>query len=260
MLLDLKKDIIYGPVHSRRLGRSLGINLLPSARKTCPFNCVYCQYGWTKIHCTEKISSVLFPSVEDVRKALTKALTALKEPPSYITFSGNGEPTLHPQFGRMVKEVTVIRNELAPEAATAILSNSALVSRKSIREAILELDVHIMKLDCGTTKMFRRYNQPCSGVDLEQITEGLAEMPGVTIQTLVSSGKSGNLEARNIKEWIKRIKKIRPVLVQLYTLDRDYPDKNLRPATKDDLNQIKKQAENEGIAIQIYENRTRSSP
>lgn len=260
MLLDLQKDIIYGPIHSRRLGRSLGINLLPSAKKTCTFNCVYCQYGWAKIHRAEKIGNVSFPSVEDVRKALKKALTALKEPPSYITFSGNGEPTLHPYFGQMVKEVTVIRDELAPEAVTAILSNSALVSRKAIREAILELDVHIMKLDCGTPKMFRRYNQPCSGVGLEEITEGLAEMPGVTIQTLVSSGKSGNLEARNIKEWIKRIKKIRPVLVQLYTLDRDYPDKDLRPATKDDLNHIKKQAEKAEIAIKIYENRTRSSP
>jgi wyosine [tRNA(Phe)-imidazoG37] synthetase (radical SAM superfamily) len=259
MLLDLQKDITYGPVHSRRLGRSLGINLLPSARKACPFNCVYCQYGWTKIHRKEKISSVLFPSVEDVRKALTKALIALEEPPSYITFSGNGEPTLHPQFGRMVKEVAIIRDELAPETETAVLSNSALVSRKAIREAILELDVHIMKLDCGTEKMFRRYNQPCSGIDLEVITEGLAKMPGVTIQTLVSSGKSGNLEARNIKEWIKRIKKIRPELVQLYTLDRDYPDKDLRPATKEDLNHIKKQAEKAGIAVQIYENRTRSS-
>lgn len=259
MLLDLQKDIIYGPVHSRRLGRSLGINLLPLARKTCSFNCVYCQYGWTEIHRTEKIGNVLFPSVEDVRKALIKALTALKKPPSYITFSGNGEPTLHPHFGQMVKEVTVTRNELAPEAATAILSNSVLISRKDIREAILKLDVRIMKLDCGTPKMFRRYNQPCAGVDLEDITEGLAEMPCVTIQTLVSSGKSGNLEARNIKEWIKRIKKIKPVCVQLYTIDRGYPAKNLNPASKDDLNHIKKQAKKAGIAIEIYENRTRSS-
>jgi len=260
MLLDLQRDIIYGPVHSRRLGRSLGINLLPSARKTCPFNCVYCQYGWTEIHRTEKIGNISFPSVEDVRKALTKALTALKEPPSYITFSGNGEPTLHPHFGQIVKEVTVIRNELAPEAATAILSNSALVSRKGIREAILKLDVHIMKLDCGTPKMFRRYNQPCAGVDLEDITKGLVEMPDVTIQTLVSSGKSGNIEARNIKEWIKRIKKIRPVLIQLYTLDRDYPDKDLRPATKDDLNHIKEQSEKEGTPVNIYENQFKAYP
>ena len=260
MLLDLQKDIIYGPIYSRRLGRSLGINLLPPARKTCPFNCVYCQYGWTEIHHTEKIGNISFPSVEEVRKALVKALAALREPPSYITFSGNGEPTLHPHFEQIVKDVTALRNELAPEAATAILSNSALVSRKALREAVLMLDVPIMKLDCGTPKMFRQYNQPCSGVDLEEITEGLAEMPGVTIQTLVSSGKSSNLHAHSIKEWIKRIKKIKPALVQLYTLDRDYPAKDLKPASNDDLNYIKIQAEKAGIAVKIYENQIHSSP
>ena len=256
MLLDLQKGIIYGPVHFRRLGQSLGINLLPSARKACPFNCVYCQYGWTEIYSVGKVGDVSFPSIGEVREALIKALTTLKRPPSYITFSGNGEPTLHPHFGQMVKEVTVIRNELAPQAKTAILSNSALVSSKCIREAILKLDVHIMKLDCGTPKMFRQYNQPCPGIDLEDITEGLAALPGVIIQTLVSSGKSGNLEACNIKEWIKRIRRIRPVLVQLYTLDRDSPSKDLKPATKEHLIRIREQSEKAGIPANIYENRS----
>jgi wyosine [tRNA(Phe)-imidazoG37] synthetase (radical SAM superfamily) len=256
MLLDLQKGIIYGPIYSRRLGRSLGINLLPSNQKACPFNCVYCQYGWTKIHRAWKVGDVAFPSVGKVRKALIDALVALKRPPSYITFSGNGEPTLHPEFGRMVHEVKSIRSELAPQAKTAILSNSALVSRKHIRKSIQALDVRIMKLDCGTPRMFRKYNQPCSGIDLEDITEDLTKIPGVTIQTLVSSGPSGNFQATEIKEWIERMKRIKPIEVQLYTVDRDYPEKNLKPAKKEYLYGIKAQSEKAGIPARVYENRS----
>lgn len=255
MLIGLQKGIIYGPVKSRRLGRSLGVNLLPSGRKTCPFNCVYCQYGWTEIHRAERIRDVSFPSIEEIRKALIEALITLEVPPSYLTFSGNGEPTLHPDFAQIVEEVTSIRNELAPEAETAILSNSALVSKKSIREAMEKLDVRIMKLDCGTPQMFRQYNQPCEGINLEDITEGLAEMSNVSIQTLLSSGKSGNFDATNIKEWKKRLKRIKPVCVQLYTMDRDYPTKDLRPASKEELHQVKDQLEKARISVQIYENR-----
>jgi len=255
VLLELQQAIIYGPVNSRRLGRSLGINILPSKKKACPFNCVYCQYGWTKIHTTQIVRQSGFPSAKAVKEALIETLTEMPVSSAYITFSGNGEPTLHPDFGQIVKEVTAVRNQLAPEAETAILSNSALISDSTVREDIARLDLRIMKLDCGSLEMFKKFNQPCKGIDLEEITEGLAklsEISDVTIQTLVSSGQAGNLESQNIFEWIERLKRIKPSCVQLYTLDRGHPANDLKPANEDELNQIKAQGEEEGVSIHIF--------
>lgn len=252
MLLELQKEIIYGPVNSRRLGRSLGINTLPAHRKICSFNCVYCQYGWTKDHVLRTNPGPDLPTVNAVKEALKKALISIDNPPAYITFSGNGEPALHPDFSQLVDEVIVLRDRLAPEAKTAILSNSALVSDKSIRKALSRLDVRIMKLDCGTPDIFKRYNQPCPGVDLEAITEGLALLPDVDVQTLVSAGQAGNLNTQNTTAWIERLKHIQPLSVQLYTLDRGYPAKNLRPANREDLDDIKAQVQKAGIRIRVF--------
>ena len=252
MLLTLKKDIIYGPVHSRRLGRSLGINILPENKKACPFNCVYCQYGWTEYHATRMDGSLRLPSVEEVKKALETALINLKEPPAFITFSGNGEPTLHPDFDAMVESIVSIRNLLAPAARTAILSNSALVWEKPIQVSLSKLDSRIMKLDCGSPLLFERYNQPCSGVDLDLITQGLEELEDVTIQALFASGETGNLNTQNIEEWIKRLKRIKPKAVQLYTLDRDYPDKTLEHANDEELSNIKSQVLQASFPAEVY--------
>jgi len=252
MLLELQKGIIYGPVNSRRLGRSLGVNILPPNKKACAFNCVYCQYGWTEAHTLGRKKLEGMPSVKAVGNALQKALNSLPDPPSYITFSGNGEPTLHPDFNQMVDEILSLRNQLAPRAKTAALSNSALVTDKSVREALMKLDVKIMKLDCGSQELFEKYNQPCDGIDIEDITEGLSQLSDVTIQTLISAGKSGNLDQKNIDEWIERLKRIKPSFVQLYTLDRDHPARDLFPIPKEELNRIKTQVQEEGLAVEIY--------
>jgi wyosine [tRNA(Phe)-imidazoG37] synthetase (radical SAM superfamily) len=252
MLLELKKEIIYGPVNSRRLGRSLGINILAGGKKVCTFNCVYCQYGWTKIHTIKPGQSLIFPSAEEVKKALEEALRKMASPPAYITFSGNGEPTLHPDFAQIVEEVTAVRDRTAPEAKTAILSNSSLVAEKNIREALSRLDTRIMKLDCGSEEVFKRYNKPCRGVGLEAIIEGLSRLNDVTIQTLVASGQEGNFELQNISSCVERLMKIRPSSVQLYTLDRGYPADDLKPATKEELDRIKSEAEKAGISIGVF--------
>lgn len=251
MLLKLQKGIIYGPVNSRRLGQSLGINILPSKEKVCPFNCVYCQYGWTKVHTAQGTKNPL-PSVEDVRKALDGALARIPVQPSYITFSGNGEPTIHPDFDRIVDEVISIRNQRAPEAKTAILSNSALVYKGSVREGLEKLDVRIMKLDCGSAEVFKKYNNPSSGVNLDRITEGLSRLSEVTIQTLLSSGQAGNLDEGNIHKWIERLKRIRPLSVQLYTMDRGYPSKQLKPASKSELEHIRNLVVRAGIPAEVF--------
>lgn len=252
MILELQKGIIYGPVNSRRLGRSLGINILPPGRKVCPFNCVYCQYGWTETHVTRADMIPELPSVNAVRRALKKTLTELQTPTAYITISGNGEPTLHPEFDRIVGEVNTLRDELAPEAKTAILSNSALVSDPMIRASLSKLDMRIMKLDCGSREVFTKYNQPCPGVDIEAITEGLIQLSAVHIQTLVAGGGRGNLNPENIEEWIERLKRVNPICIQLYTLDRGYPSNQLRPASREDLNRIQEQVQKEQIAIDVF--------
>jgi wyosine [tRNA(Phe)-imidazoG37] synthetase (radical SAM superfamily) len=252
MLLGLKKEIIYGPVKSRRLGRSLGINILPWEKKTCPFDCVYCQYGWTECHVTKIPSYLSVPSVDEVKKALEEALVKMEDPPAYITFSGNGEPTTHPDFARMVDEVVKIRDRLDRSMRTAILSNSALVSERSIRESLDKIDVKIMKLDCGNPRVFQRYNQPCHEVDLEEITRGLENLSGVTIQTLLTAGETGNLGKKNIDEWLVRLQRIRPRTVQLYTLDRSYPDKKLKHAPWMELIQVKEKLNKAGLNAEIF--------
>ena len=150
-VLELQKGIIYGPVSSRRLGRSLGINLSPTARKVCSFNCVYCHYGWTKV-LTSDLSAYIddLPAPKAVEKALEETLRTLDPPPQYITFSGNGEPTLHPDFEEIVDRVRVVRDRTGTQADIAILSNSTGLANQSVLRGLASLDVRIMKLDAGT--------------------------------------------------------------------------------------------------------------
>lgn len=252
MLLGLKKGIIYGPVMSRRLGRSLGINILPWQKKTCPFDCVYCQYGWTECHTANIPPSLSLPAVKDVANALEEALVGMTDPPAYITFSGNGEPTTHPDFDAMVDAVTHIRDRLSRTAKTAILSNSALVSEDAVRKSLEKLDSRIMKLDCGDPALFQRYNRPCSGIDLEGITRGLEKLSSITIQTLCTAGESGNLQRKNIDEWLDRLQRIKPRSIQLYTLDRSYPDKRLKHASWVELILIKERVSRAGWDAEIF--------
>ncbi len=251
MLIELQRHIIYGPVNSRRLGLSLGINLLPTDKKVCPFNCVYCQYGWTEAHQPNGADNRL-PSVQVVIQALEEALMSMEKLPAYITFSGNGEPTLHPDFRTIVEGANATRDRLAPNAKTAILSNSAFVFKKNIRKALAKLDLRIMKLDCGSTPVFRTYNQPCPGITLEKITQGLTQLSDITIQTLWADGHAGNLQPDNIHEWIERLKRIKPLSVQIYTMDRGYPSHGLKPASRAQLHQIKELVEQAKFRVMIF--------
>lgn len=253
MLLELKNSCIYGPVRSRRLGVSLGLNILPWGLKTCPFNCVYCQYGWTDYSWIKESSSLAWPTPEMVEKELRAALAALPRPPAYITFSGNGEATVHPHFFEMVEMAGKVRNEMAPEAKTAILSNSAAVGKAPVRCALDLLDVRIMKLDCGDEETFRWFNKPFSNLQLEEITEGLEKLGKVTIQSLFAGGKSGNINRINLESWLKRILKIRPLHVQIYSLDRDTPDSRLRKASREILEGIRADLEAENISATVYD-------
>lgn len=252
MILELQKTIIYGPVYSRRLGSSLGINILPAGEKVCPFNCVYCQYGWTRYETDASLRRLFMPSVRDVEKSLSRALKNMPSPPRYLTFSGNGEASVHPDFSRMVEAVTKIRDRCAPEAKTAVLSNSCLMEKEEARQALLKLDLRIMKLDCGREDVFQRFNQPASGVNLDRITRSLKNLPDITIQTLVAEGPSGNSHPENISAWLDRLEEIKPSGVQVYTLDRGCPDEWLEPASRDHLRNIRDMVRKRGIPAEAY--------
>jgi wyosine [tRNA(Phe)-imidazoG37] synthetase (radical SAM superfamily) len=257
MLLDLQAGIIYGPVRSRRLGRSLGINILPAGRKVCSFDCLYCQYGFSQGKTREEAGKEghVLPTVSEVLGAVERAVINLSTPAAYLTFSGNGEATLHPGFKEIVLGLREIRDRLCPGSRTAILSNSAAVNDPFIREALALLDVRIMKLDAGTEEMFAHYNRPAKGITLEDTVAGLAVLENVTIQSLFTKGAEGNFtleQPGHLSAWVEQIKKISPLFVQLYTLDRESPTASLIPVDKSELLHIQSLLERENIASGVF--------
>ena len=219
-ILGLQKGIIYGPVDSRRLGRSLGINLSPTGYKVCSFNCVYCHYGWTK-HLETDLSRYAadLPSVDAVEEALRKALRETSPPPAYITFSGNGEPTLHPDFSEIVDRVIAVKERSGVDAELAILSNSTAVGDARVRDALAKLDVRIMKLDAGTRDAFDRINRPAPGVSLDEIVEGLKQLDGITLQSVFVDGEVTNTGQDDVEIWLKAVREIAPASMQVYSLE-----------------------------------------
>lgn len=252
MTIPLQRGIIYGPVRSRRLGRSLGINLLPTSYKICTFNCLYCQYGWTLIHGRILRDRDAWPKVNEVYNALERSLKEISPSPDYITFSGNGEPTIYPDFPVIVDGVIKLRNDLAPSAKVAVLSNSTMVMDENILTALSRLDVKIMKLDCGAVECFKSYNRPAKGVHFEEIVKGLAKLENVTIQSLFSGGPKGNFCPENIEVWIDNIQQISPSTVQLYTLDRGFPSNKIAMLNKNQLIELKERLNEFGIDSEVY--------
>lgn len=252
MLLKPKNHIIYGPVNSRRLGRSLGINLLPVSRKTCTFNCLYCHYGWSDPVGPETTRRSVFPSEETIYAAVESTLNNSQAKPDFITFSGNGEPTLHPRFSRIVTGILELRNRLSPDSKTAILSNSSCLEEPGTIRALQYLDMAIMKLDAGNQKMFSRYNQPAPGITLETIITGLTALKNLTIQTLISGGLKGNDHPSHIRDWRTQLKRISPKNIQLYTLDRPAPCGEIHPVPKTRLRAIQNKLKEDGLSAMVF--------
>ena len=250
-MIQLQRNIVYGPVHSRRLGISLGLNILPTKKKICSFDCLYCQYGWTEEFDDDTLRQVL-PSREEIREELEDYLKKMDYEPDYITFSGNGEATLHPDFSAIVDDVNELRNKYTPHAKTTILSNSTQMFIPEVREALAKLDEIIMKLDAGDEDTFRSYNRPRKYVNLEIITDELSKMKKVTIQTLFTLGDAGNYKDDNLIAWLERVKKIKPVFVQLYSLDRSYPSESIEPVSKEQLGKIKLLLDKENILSEVF--------
>lgn len=236
--IPLQPSIIYGPVRSRRLGWDLGLNASPINYKLCSFNCVYCQYGWTDV-CTMDIAGRLgdFPTPDAFKKALEDALHENEEINS-ITLSGNGEPTLYPQFEELVDIAKQLKEEYFPEAKLGILSNSSTINIEKVHRALTKLDFRIMKLDVGSLETLRKINQPCRAVDYESILSGLKSLEKVTLQTMFVDGPIRNIGDQEVNEWIERIGEIQPMKTQIYSLHRPPAASSLREVSAERLQEI----------------------
>jgi wyosine [tRNA(Phe)-imidazoG37] synthetase (radical SAM superfamily) len=253
----LFNDIIFGPVSSRRLGSSLGINLLPPELKICTYNCIYCECGWTS---GRKLQDSEFPSRDLVRKALQDRLNELRkygDIPDAITYAGNGEPTLHPDFEGIVDDSIRIRDLISPESRIVVLSNGSLAHRENVKRALLKVDQNVLKLDSGIEDTFRIMNQPPARWKLSDIISNLKSFNGkLTVQTLFIRGefngkKIDNTTDKEVTELIKLYKNIRPSEVMVYTIARGTPTRGLERVSYDELKSIAARIEGIGIKTQI---------
>jgi len=230
----------------------MGLNISPRSYKLCSFNCVYCQYGRTTL-CTVDASDSLsdFPTPDDFRKALESALYEHKGM-DYITFSGNGEPTIHPQFDELVDIAKELKEKYSPEAKLAVLSNSSTVNLEKARRALAKLDVRIMKLDAGDLETFVRVNRPCEGVDYWSILNGLKSLGEVTLQTMFVDGIIRNIGDQEVRQWIERVGEIQPLKVQIYSLHRLPAEPFLRQVPVEKLSKIAVQTEKAtGVLVEV---------
>jgi len=225
ILMPLHEGIVYGPVRSRRLGRSLGINLTPAHLKLCSFNCSYCQYGWSE-HSRRAATQTFehWPSPAAVAKAVSAALKSLAaqgDRVERLTLAGHGEPTMHPRFKDVVAALRKVRDELAKGVPLAVLSNASTLERADVREALAELDERYMKLDAGDTVTLRSVNG--TTLNIEQLVAGLKKVPGIVIQSMFVKDRTGRIDNTGdltVINWVGALDRIKPKAVQVYTIDR----------------------------------------
>ncbi len=225
VLMPLHEGVVYGPVRSRRLGRSLGINLLPAHLKLCTFNCSYCQYGWTQQPRRPGGAALEnWPTPTVVVRAVGNALRTLAaqgEPVDRLTLAGHGEPTLHPEFPEIVRALMAMRRDVAPGIPLAVLSNASTLDRSEIRLALSQVDERYMKLDAGDAAMLRTIN--ASSLPFEQLIEGLRSLPDVIIQAMFVKDRTGRIDNTSdlsVINWVNALLRIKPKAVHVYTIDR----------------------------------------
>ena len=242
MTSHLFDQIIFGPVRSRRFGVSLGVNLLPVDAKVCSFDCVYCECGWT-----DHVSIDSLPSADEVRDALEAKLKHMEadgELPDVITFSGNGEPTMHPQFDLIIDHTIALRNHYAPDADVVVLSNSTQLHKEKVHKALLKINKAVLKLDSTNETQFQRINKPAPGIHAENIMQDLLDYSGkASLQTLFLRGQTAdgmidNTTTAEIDALIAFAEKMQPVEWMIYPIDRPTPADDLEKIQKDEMDEI----------------------
>lgn len=243
---------IFGPVKSRRLGISLGINLLPADGKVCTFDCIYCECG---LNATRRTKSSL-PTREEVAEALEKKLMEMKEHgelPDVLTFAGNGEPTIHPHFGEIIDDTIALRDRLCPAAKVSVLTNATLITRDAVFEALKKVDNNILKLDTVESTYISAIDRPTGKYDVNTIIDRMRAFNGkAVIQTMFLKGEVDGKDMDNtgdsyVMPWIATVKEIAPREVMIYTIDRETPVSGLQKATREELDRIVALLAKEGI-------------
>ena len=241
---------IFGPIHSRRLGISLGINLMPADGKVCSFDCIYCECGFN----SDFRPTLPRPTREEVAVALEAKLIEMKasgQHPDVLTFAGNGEPTGHPDFPGIIDDTIKLRDRLCPDAKVSVLSNATFINRPQVHDALLKVDNNILKLDTVDSTYISEVDRPVGKYDVDSIIEGMRAFQGhCIIQTMFMHSRFGGVNEELVAPWLKAVGYIKPGEVMVYTIDRETPDKTLRKATHEELDAIKARVEALGIACQ----------
>ena len=276
----LQDAAVYGPIHSRRYGYSLGINPLPVTYKFCDFDCVYCQYGWTPRplpptaarteeyfarsgqsaprpgNSAKKTSEKLKPLsklLQEIEVSFQKFVRE-KTPVDVMTIAGNGEPTLYPEFLKFLTRLLELRDRYFPNVRIGILSDSSQCHRPEIKKALELLDERSMKLDAGNSKTIESVNKPVGGFDLERTLKALGQLRDITIQAMFVQGSYDNTKPGQIERWIKAVQSVKPKAVQVYTIDRPPADSKIEAVPKVRLNEIAELCQaRTGILTEVFD-------
>ncbi len=250
----IREETVFGPIFSRRLGTSLGINLLPEKGKICNFDCIYCECGWNK----DGRGDTLLPTAAKVRADLENMLEHLRRQEvkvDSITFSGDGEPTLNPEFPQIIDDTLALRDVLAPTAKVSVLSNATRVHRPEIFAALCKVDNPIMKIDAPTNELIARINHPTPGYDIVRVVEALKQFNGnFILQTCMLRSKEYNFDSSRpevLDGWMALVRELRPREIMVYTIDRPTPAEGLEKFSVEEMTALVKPLLDEGFNIQI---------
>ncbi|MBR6305299.1 MAG: radical SAM protein [Bacteroidales bacterium] len=246
----MREETVFGPIFSRRLGSSLGINLLPQHGKVCNFDCIYCECGWNR----DGLGDRYLPTATDVRKALSVKLekcAASGTPIDSITFSGDGEPTLNPDFPEIVDITLELRDKFCPGAKVSVLSNATMAFKDDVFRALSRVDNPIMKLDAPADEQVALVNRPVGKYSVEEVVRSLERFDGnFVLQTMFLKApefRSGDW----VSEWMSLVRRLKPREIMVYTIDRETPMKGLEKYTVEEMRALVQPLIDEGYTIQI---------
>ena len=252
----LFNHIIFGPIKSRRLGNSLGVNLLPKFGKWCSFDCIYCECGWNK----DGKKDTTLPTKEEVFEAMSTRLHELSAegtPVDTITFSGNGEPTMHPAFAQIIDFTLQLRDKLYPSAKVSVLTNASQLGKKEVRDALQKIDNPILKIDSPLEHLVEVINIPNAAYKLKDAIENIKLFNhNFILQTMFLKGVENGVEIdctckEHVEAWQNLVRELAPREVMMYTIDRETPAKNLQKVSVEEMEAIAAPLVNEGFKIQI---------
>lgn len=248
----MREELVFGPIHSRRLGASLGINLLPTKGKLCNFDCIYCECGWNR----DGRGDRTLPTAAQLRSALEARLRECRQAGTRIdsiTFSGDGEPTLNPDFAEIVDITVALRNRYCPEAKVSVLSNATRAGREDIFNALRKVDNPIMKLDAPTDALAAKINQPAGEYHVGEIVDALMKFEGdFILQTMFLRSKDFDSSSPEVlDDWMDIVRRLRPREIMVYTIARETPARGLRKFSAGEMEALVQPLLDEGFRIRI---------